>query len=503
MRQLIALSWLALVGVAVAIESLKVLQIGTALGAAGIVLGYGVVVKNQVWILAGLYLSVIGFNVMWWWRMGAASTWRIGTDGSVVVAVLLSAAAVWLGARPYISSPTFRRRGRFAVTGAFLMLPSGLIFDAQTSSNTNSAVVTGLAVALGAVGFALLACAGISMARLLDSLQRRSDAIVICGIVAYAALHIPGMAFGSDTTVLVALIVVSLAFVTAVTAPGARKVGTSLDPSRPLIPLSLWPVILGAVAMGFGHASLRIDLIDGTLRLPTVAMVALAIVAMLFAAREIGGPRKPLVLPFGRRDRALQRLPAALLNGDVRLVGQPVWRAIDSKVVGIEARPDWSARRAPHGSIEEIAAVAGMEQILDSITLRLAQDQLTDVLQLLDGDEPWLSVPLTANTEAAGKLPDHGEIDGLVLRVPNADVAQAIDALRDHGALLQTPADVATDLDPEIVDGRPPTRRSAAVSLHLARASEIAPFHGSTEINLVVDDSLPPTNLDAILRRYA
>lgn len=486
--------------VSIALGEIRVLQAGSVTLAAVSCLGLAAIQRNRVWLLAGFFFAALSLNVMTYWLGSSDPDWRIATDGSFLFAVLFGGATMWLGSRPFVSAPQFRRPTRAAMTGAMLMLPSATLLDARLASGDDGRLLLICAATIGVAGLALMIFAGTHVAHVARSIGRTAEAIFIVGVIVYGTIHILGMTLGSIPVIAAGLSILSTITLVGVTMPDAYKLGTSLHPSSPLFEVQLWPIVLGSLAMGAAHTALRIDLADGSVGVPTLATIGIGVGAMLFAAREIGGPNKPLVLPFGTRDRALQKLPSALLDGRVRLVGQPVQRTTDSKVIGIEARPTWPVAHKPGGPpIDVVAAEAGLAPFLDSITLNLAQAHLPAVLAGLDSDEPWLSVPLHVNTKAAGELPAHGKVDGLVLRIPNAEIGQAIDALRDHGAQLQAPVDMATELDPEIVAVGTTNERLTDVSLRLARASEVGTRPLTARVNLVVDDSKPPTNLAAIL----
>lgn len=478
---------------------LRVMQSGAAIVAAVGCLGFSWRTGTRVWLLVGLFFAALSVNVTAKIFAVFDTEWQLATDGSFLFAVLIGGAAIWLAALPFISSAKFRHHTRIAMTGAMLMLASAFLLDAHLASGDSATFSTIAAAIIGFLGVALMATSGARVAILARSVNRLSESILIVGVITYGAIHITAMTFASYPAIAAGLIVMSTMTLVSITTPGAHKLGSPLHPASPILTVRMWPVVLGSLAMATAHTALRLDLANGSVGGLTIAAITLGIGAMLFAAREIGGPKKPLVVPFGRRDRALQRLPSTLINGDVRLVGQPVQRTTDSKVIGIEARPEWPVLQNPNGhTIEEVAAEAGLAPLLDSITLNLAQAHLPAVLAGLEGDEPWLSVPLSVNTKAAAELPTHGKVDGLVLRIPSAEVGSAIDGLRDHGAQFQVQADVATELDPEIIAVTSAADKND-VSLKLARASEVDAGARNMWINLVVDDSKPPTNLGAIL----
>lgn len=493
-------SWFVIFGLlALAFSTITPLQLGAVALAAVTGVGFGLANRNKVWTLAGLYFAALGArNIAD--LSPAEREWQAATDGLILVLMLLGAATMWCGARPFMSSPRLRRRTRTMMTGAFLLLLAAALLDARFSSGTTSTLFAVGAMAVGVVGLTLTYTSAFSLITLLREVDRKPEAVVIIGVLVYSSLHIPGMALHLRSAVIAGSVLFSATTLVAITTTGANRVGTPLDGHPPLFTLRTWPVVLGTVAIGGAHTALRLDLLDGDLQVWTAIPVVLATGAMLFAARELSGPNKPLVVPFGRRDRALQKLPAALVEGEVRLVGQPVQRTTDSKVIGIEARLEWSNTNAAAMPIEKAAADAGLEHLLDSITLELAQAHLPAVLAGLDGDEPWLSVPLRVNAAAAEQLPGQGEVEGLVLRVSSAAVAGAIDELRDHGALLQAPAHAATDFDPEIIAVGSHDQKPTHVSLRLARASDMPSPHGAM-VNLIVDDLTPPTSLAAILSR--
>ncbi len=462
---------------------------------------FGITTGNRLWLLPGMFFATLSINVSMWAYWATHPNAAMVIDSALLVAGLFGAATMWAGARPYLSSAQLRTPARVAMTGALLMLPSAILLDAQFHKGTDDLAARVPLAITGFIGSTMLLAGGMRVAILARRLGRAVDSLLIVGLVTYAILHISGMAFRVHVLMFIALTIIATTTVVATTLPGAERFGLTIDERDTILQVRFWPIALGSLAMAAAHTAIQADLDRGGITWPTGAITLLALGAMLFAARELAGPSKPLVLPFGKRDRALQRLPRALLDGNVRLVGQPVQRTTDKKVIGIEARPAWSTPRDNEPSIERTAADAGLQPLLDEITLNLAQAHLPAVLAGLEGDEPWLSVPLRVNADAVEQLPGLGDVDGLVLRVPDKTLARAIDAVRDHGALLQAPVAVADDLDPEIVAVETTQRGAPSISLRLVRASEISEPADVARVNFVVDDLAPPTNLAAILSR--
>ena len=462
--------------------------------------GFGLIRRSPPWTLLGLFFGAIGVNVASRTVIDFVAQAEAIAQVSLVASVFFGAIALLISARPYLSEPTLRTRARVLLSSTFIFILTAVLLDALLVTMSSQPALVLAAQLLGLTSVLLLLVAAANTIAALVERERTSDAILLAGLGLYLCVHIPAMLLGSVPLISTAFTIFLTFALVAMTVPGAGRLGLPLDDEAPFFAVRLWPIVSGAVAMGLAHTAVIADLSDQELNGRTVLLGVIVVIAVLFALREAGGPKKPLVIPFSSRDRALQRLPKVLVNGEVRLLGQPVHRTADANVVGIEASPAWPMNSDSERSIEETAADAGLEPELDSVTLRLAQEHLPAVLSVIDADEPWLSVPLRENTEAANRLTEFGEVDGLVLRVPNAEVGKAVEAVRDHGAQLQVPAHHEGDCDPEIVADHyrkaGPERRNATSALLIGRVSQNS---NKTEVNLVVDDSTPPTNLGSIL----
>ena len=467
--------------------------------AAMILIGFGVRNSNHGWTLGGAFFAALSLNFLSWGSTDFGPGWKLLSDGSLLASLLFGAGCVWISFRPFVSTSELRQLAKRILAGGLLAAISAVLLDAHTTSAANHEWLTVVAAAVGILGILHLAHSGLKAASMLKDIGRSTDALMVCAIVTYFSIHLTGMLLGVRLVVVLAFAIFATLSLVGVTSPGAAFIGTRIDNRAPLLQVRLWPIVTAAVAVGSAHAALRLDLADGTIGHTTLLLSFGGVGTMLFAIREFAGPRKPIVLPFSQWDRSLQKLPDTLLNGDIRLIGQPVHRVADAKMVGIQAKPAWSSEQSALFSISSIAADAELSSHLDSVTLRVAQEHLPAVLAVIDADEPWLSVPLNNNVDAANELPERGAVDGLVLRVEDASVGQAIDALRDSGAQLQAARTSAFDCDPEIVTvvDEPSASRSAA--LKIACVSEFSEIDNNTEISLLVDDTVPPRSLAAIL----
>lgn len=419
---------------------------------------------------------------------------------SLVASAFFGAIGLLISARPYLSEPTSRTKCRVLLASTFIFILTAVLLDALLVTMSSQPILVAIAQVLGITSVLLLLATVAHTITAMVGAGRTSDAALLSGLGLYLCVHIPAMLLGAVPLITTAFTIYLTFALLAMTIPGADRLGLPLDDNAPFFAVRLWPIITGAVAIGLVHTAVIADLADQDLDGRTIVLGCIALVAVLFALREAGGPKKPLVMPFGARDRALQRLPKVFVRDEVRLLGRPVHRTADAKIVGIEAAPAWTTNPTSGPSLESTAADAGLETELDSVTLRLAQKHLPAVLSVIDADEPWLSVPLNGNTEAANELAERGGVEGLVLRVPNAEVGNAIEPLREHGAQLQVSTHDEDDCDPEIVADHHrkvgPSRRNATKALLLGRVSLNS---NKTEVNLVVDDSAPPTNLGSIL----
>lgn len=483
----------------IAANSLTPVNLGPAAIAGLACLWFGTATANPVWRVGGLYFVALVINAAMW-VLTPVSFWDTAADIALFALVSFGAAGAWMAARPFVSDGRFRNSTRLTVAGLLCVFSSAVLLDVRFAAALDDPVLVMVFSLLGVLGLALLLTGCLLVARSTSRSGRQVEAVLAIGTIVYVSIHLTGMVLQYFPLVRLGPAFAAAAVLLAISSSGASDLGSPLDKQTEIFRVRLWPIIAGSMAMALAHLSLQRDLDSAGAKAVAAIAIFGAMATMLFAMRELGGPRKPLTIPFSDLDRALQKLPSTLLAGNVQLVGHPVRRSTDSTIIGIEAHIDWASPNENAVPIGVAAEEAGLCSLLDSVTLDLAQAHLPAVLHGIDADEPWLSVPLHTNTLAASALPDSGSVDGLVLRVPTIEVAIAIDELRDHGAMLQASDWFAGDVEAEIVDGLP-SGHNGGYSLCLVPLSALPSSVDRAHVNLVVDDNGPPAALGAILGR--
>ncbi len=470
-------------------------------GAAVATLGFGLRRRHITWSLLGLYFALLATSTSLRWINDGpgAVEWQLRVaDGALLVGVSVLTVFMWLMLRPLVTDQTYRSDARRLTRGAMLLLTSAALLDARLSAQLKSTELVLLLVIISGAGVVLATPGLARLTRQASADHRYADAFALAAFMPFFIVHLTGMFTGNLYIVHSGSAIYTLTAMIAVSVPSAEQLSQRLPSQQAEFRRRPVPILLAVFVLGAAYVALIVEG-RGPLRLGSALLVVAAAAAMLWAGREIAGPGKPLVFPFGARDRALQRLPDVLFQGDVRLVGQPVRRPTDHQIVGIQARPEWTTDKIQI-PIEVMAADADLESLLDSVTIELAQAHLPAVLASLDADEPFLSVPLICDPDAALGLDDLDAIDGLVLRVSSEDLARTLDPLREYGAQLQVPEGKAADLDPEFVQADPSVSQGATpASLRLVVASDLIGPAAAKNVNLIVDDALPPTSLAAIL----
>lgn len=294
-------------------------------------------------------------------------------------------------------------------------------------------------ISLGLIvaGLATVGVAVLVLGRAMRSLHRRLELTIVAGSIGHLLLQSLALARDDATLIDWAVVVSMSSLLIAANRGDSAQLGQPVSEHQTVVQARLWSPL---VAIG-GVLGVALVFRLGV-RLEVAAACVVGSLAFAgFAAREMFGPHKPPVLPFGRRDRALQRLANDLVEGDIRLIGRPVVRAADGVTVGIESEPDWCDATWDAFPIQGLAGEARLTELLDQQTLQAARTHLPGLLNALGGDEPWLSVPVTGRVpHTFGKRTDDNDLDGLVLRLhraPTLNEADQLDQWRDLGVWLQ------------------------------------------------------------------
>ncbi len=466
----------------------------TAVAAAGFARREG----NLTWAAIALFSAVTAANTLAWQvDPAAAHAFTVAFTRITLAGAAISAGVVfWLAARPFLSSTRSRRRTLAGGNATVVAIVGILALDAGRGT---AGIPSAAGVALVVVGGLAFVWTAASTFRVFTELGRTAEQAYLLVIPVHIALHSSGLFLADDRLVHAAHHLTAFAGLYALASAGADRVGRTLEPGDILLRCRVWPIGLALSLAMISHGGL---LRDGFGAL-TVAVVIATTIMLVFAGREFAGAGKPLLVPFSARERALHRVPSALLNGDVRLVGRAVHRTSDGAIVGIETEPDWAHGQRLSYPLARSAAEAGLAPLLDQVTVRLAQTHLPAVLLSIDADEPWLSVPVSESVFAAPMLGEGAEVEGLALRVQPATVTnESLEELRERGAMIQATTEDADRLMADLVSvSAEPVRPTAALTV--GRSSSAEWRSGPAGPHFLVDDNKAPTNLAEILGRIS
>jgi len=415
-------------------------------------------------------------------------------DVALASSALSVTIATWVGARPLLTHRSTRTRALIALPAGLLLILGVLVGDAAFSTDIDEGLrIAGITmIVLSAPIF--FACAWL-IGRELQRCGRQAEILLLAGSIGHAVAHITALNTQRPEGIWLAIVLSSGGILVASLHPTSASVGSPLEAHGHVIHVRLWPAGLAGVAALAVWVSAK--LLHGQIHDAAVAVaVVLALVTAVLAGRELAGPRKPLLLPFSKKDRTLHGLPGQLVCGNVRLVGRPVHRVGDGSIAGIEAEASWKSTKPHPLPLAEAATAVGLSPWLQHVTLAAAKAHLPAINAALNGDDPFLSVPFNPDLLLE---PDDGEaVEGLVLRTPaNSENDESLVSWQDRGAMVHstnnaTNRGVILDIVTVDVDG--PLPRS---SMTLAR-SDLANAKNSG-VMFVVNDEEAPVPLGTIL----
>ncbi len=438
--------------------------------------------RNPAWVCLSLFTAACATTTVT--RAGVAAPgdaiYWIGI-GSFAVALMSPLLAVWLSARPFLSIASTRRLARIGAAAVAMSIVSIAVQDLLLRGADPIPALTVVSLMVAVAAPSTLVVVAWLLIGSMNRLGRRAESVLVGGATAHLVIHMAALQAGDHNVgIWLAIAVSSSAIVAASRQPGAEALGRPLRSGIDTFAVQVWPCLLAGLLTLAGWYAAASDLSFGL----SSALFVGSLVACGFAARELGGPRKPLVVPFTRRDRALQQLAPQLLSGTVRLIGRPVRRVTDGCVVGIEAEPSWSTTGGKHGSLAAVADQAGLDEWLHRLTVLSAQRHLPAVLSTLDSDEPFLSIPFESTLHPSD-VDDDAVFDGLVLRLPgdgSGEIAHGVLEWQERGAMVQASGSTTSQPGPSgsaghvlvdrdivvVTDGE----RVPATSMGLARTAD-------------------------------
>lgn len=465
-----------------------------AAAAAIVCAGQCLVVRanRTVWLALTVFTGSMAGNT--YVLFGLPADWSLGWlavifHGGALVGV---ATASWLGVRPLLAHHETR-------VPTLVALPAGLgatlgVLIADAAYQWGETALAWLGVA-GAGASILVAWGAFAMlGRRLWVLGRRADVVIGLGLLAHVVSQTISLAAQRNEGIWLAITLSSGSIIVASRLQSASAIATPPGATHRTFAVRLWPLGMALAAIISIWLILRAEPSIGSTA--AIAGLGASIAMILFAARELAGPRKPLVMPFSKRDRALQHLPAQLMRGSVRLVGRPVHRAHDGAVVGIEAEPTWSDRTKPNLLLPSVASEAQQGPWLHDVTYDAARSHLIAVVANLDGDDPFLSIPFDPTHVA--EVPND-DLDGLLLRTPSAIDPSLAATWQDRGAMIQSPLEAlenGTVTDVVFVDEN---TSAPPVAMGLAHLDPGAKRRG---LMFVVDPTTEPSPLGQILSPF-
>lgn len=415
---------------------------------------------------------------------------------TLALCALTAAIACWLGVRPFLADAKARPYALVAAPALSLCVIGILIQDAAFNASVDR-TVTLVGTILIAVGFPV---AAVGIALITGDLwrhRRTAEVVLLIGALAHGLAHITALLVQDARGIWLAMSMSTGSMLIAAALSSSRAVAQPLVNGQHALSVRIWPAWITGLTAIAAWAFYRFP--GDTQSSVGVLAVTIAVIAAIFAGRELAGPRKPLVLPFSRADRSLQQLPHQLLRGSVRLVGRPVRRGSDGSIVGIEAEAAWSNLDSQTMTLADAASAAGLDGWLQEVTLASAHAHLPAVLNNLDGDDPFLSVPF--NPAVGSTPPPSGdELNGLLLRT---DVGgDSLLPWQNRGAMVQALAShlsVDTEAIVDIVAVRPgdPVPATAMALLRTNAASSEST--ASRRLMFVLDEDQQPTDLAVIL----
>lgn len=415
---------------------------------------------------------------------------------TLALCALTASIACSLGVRPFLADARARPYALVAAPALSLCVIGILIQDAAFNVSVNRTVaLTG--VLLIVIGFPFAAIGIAFITKDLWRRRRMAEVVLLVGALGHSAAHITALFSQDSRGIWLAVALSTGSMLIAPTLSSARAVASPLAAGQHVLSVRIWPAWFTGLTAIAAWAFYRFP--GDTQSSIGVFTVTIAVVAAVFAGRELAGPRKPLVLPFSRADRSLQQLPHQLLRGSVRLVGRPVRRGSDGSIVGIEAEAAWSSLDSQTMTLADAASAAGLDGWLQEVTLASAHAHLPAVLNNLDGDDPFISVPFDP---AVGSTPPSSddELNGLLLRT---DVGgDSLLPWQNRGAMVQALAShlsVDTEAIVDIVTVRPGDPvPSTAMALLRTNATSSKPT-ASRRLMFVLDEDQRPTDLAVIL----
>ena len=414
---------------------------------------------------------------------------------ALAICALSATVGGWLGCRPLLAHSLTRRLVLLGFPAAIISMLGILISDAAFNT-TNSTFLRNVGLVVVGAAFPVFAATVALLGRAFQRRGRQAELVLVAGALGHTLVHSLSLTAQRTEGIWLAIALSSGAIFVAAQLRSSQHLGTAVEPSVHDLRVRVWPAAVFGIAAVLAWVFARSIGTDAD-RTELTALVVGALVAAAFASRELRGPRKPLVVPFGPTDRAIHQVPQQLLSGSVRLVGRPVHRVADGSIAGIEAEPSWSTGAAPSIPLARAAHAAGLGGWLQHVTLNSAQAHLPAVLLNLSGDDPFLSVPFDPSHHDRPATED--DLDGLLLRTETS--ATELVPWQNRGAMVQaisstSSGDAIADVVPVEPGASVPRVAMGLVRGRRERPEHVVPGGGAM---FVIDESVQPINLAAIL----